>query len=101
LAGNPDGPPSKKQLEVVWEGKVVEMVEFEGESATRERMGWTYHRYVVRATSYHAMLSFRSLTPGCYGPVVDHVTLHRLPDPVAGGRRRIPAVPVTVERAGV
>jgi choice-of-anchor C domain-containing protein len=95
MAGNPDGPPAQKRVEVIWEGNVVETVEFDGENATRQRMGWTYHRFVVRATGHDAVLSFRSVTPGCYGPVVDHVTLHRLPDPVARGRRVIPTVRAT------
>ena len=83
LSGNPGGPPTTKRLEVIWEGKVMETVEFDAGSTSREHMGWTYHRIVVRASGHDAVLSFHSVTPGCYGPVIDRVTLVRLPDPVA------------------
>lgn len=92
LSGNPDGPPSRKRLEVLWDGAVVDRVEFDGASSTRQQMGWSYHRYVVRAAGHDAVLSFRSLTPGCYGPVVDNVTLHRIPDPVVRGPRAEPEI---------
>lgn len=82
LAGNPGGPPEVKRLEVIWGGSVVGTLEFDAGSTTMERMGWTYHRLVLRASQHDAVLSFHSLTPGCYGPVIDRVTLHRLPDPV-------------------
>ena len=82
VAGNPDGPPLRKQVEVIWERTVVATVEFEKQSATRERMGYKYYRFVVRATKSSAVLSFHSLTPGCYGPVIDQVTLYRLSNSV-------------------
>ena len=83
MAGNTDGPPELKRLEVIWDGTVVRTVPFDSGSRAPERMGWTYHRMVLRATKHDTVLSFHSLTPGCYGPVIDRVTLHLIQDPTA------------------
>jgi len=40
-------------------------------------------RIVMRATAHDAVLTFHSLTPGCYGPVIDRVTLRLIQDPMA------------------
>ena len=91
LAGNSEAAPARKRLAVLWEGEIVATVEFDASHTRRARMEYRYHRYVVRASGHDAVLAFRSLTPGCYGPVLDDVTLQRIPDPVASGvRRRVP-----------
>ena len=83
MAGNTDGPPEVKRLEVIWDGNVAGTMKFDAGSKTRERMGWTYRRIVMRATAHDAVLAFHSLTPGCYGPVIDRVTLRLIQDPMA------------------
>jgi choice-of-anchor C domain-containing protein len=75
LAANPDGPPSIKKLEVLWDGRRVAMLTVSSAGSTRQRMRWTYHRYEVVGRGGTSVLTFRSLTEGCYGAVIDDVKL--------------------------
>ena len=75
LAGNPDGSPSVKSMTVQWGTAVVDSLRFDVSGSDRVRMGWSYYQYSVTATADSTDLLFRSMTPGCYGPVLDDVSV--------------------------
>ena len=80
LAGNPDGQPSNKNLEVLWGNTVIDTVTFDTTGHSRQAMGWTLHQYLITATDNITRLRFKSLTSGCYGPVLDMVSLQEDPN---------------------
>lgn len=95
IAGNPDDGPRRKRLEVWWAGARIDVVEFDASSRTRERMGWERRSYAVTAPSDSVVLGFRSVTRGCYGPVLDDVVVRELRLDVAetppSGPERLPS----------
>ncbi len=82
LAGNPDGPPAVKTMEVWWGDQRIDSLTYDATGAERRHMGWTYRQYTVTATGSATRLMFRSLTPGCYGPALDDVRLQELAPPI-------------------
>ena len=74
LAGNPEGPPSIKQMEVWWGTTLVDTLAFDTSGHSKWSMGWSFHQYTITATSAITRLTFKSLTPGCFGPVLDMVS---------------------------
>ena len=82
VCGNVDGGPEVKTLEVVWGGARVDLVEFDASAASYRNMRWARRQVVVKAASRSADLEFRSLTKGCYGPVIDDVSLRELTAPL-------------------
>ena len=83
LSANPDGPPTIKTLEVLWDGRRVASLTVSSAGSTRQRMRWTYHRYDVVGRGGTSVLTFRSSTEGCYGAVIDDVKLQEKRAPVA------------------
>jgi choice-of-anchor C domain-containing protein len=79
LAGNPDGAPTIKEMEVWWGNSLVDRLTFDTTGRTRTSMGWGLHEYVVTATEASTRLRFKSLTPGCFGPVLDKVSVQDNP----------------------
>ncbi len=82
LAGNPDGPPAVKTVEVWWGEERLDSLTYDATDAARRHMGWSYHQYVVTATGSATRVMFRSLTPGCYGAALDDVRLEELDQPI-------------------
>ncbi|HEU4724158.1 MAG TPA: DUF642 domain-containing protein [Candidatus Eisenbacteria bacterium] len=78
VCGNVDGGPDVKTLEVRWEGVRVDSVAFDASAASYRNMMWARRQVVVKAASLSADLEFRSLTEGCYGPVIDEISLREL-----------------------
>jgi choice-of-anchor C domain-containing protein len=75
LAGNPDGEPAIKQMEALWDPTSVGRLSFDTTGRSRSSMGWGHQQYTVVATASVTRLWFRSLTAGCYGPVLDDVSV--------------------------
>jgi choice-of-anchor C domain-containing protein len=82
MAGNPDGPPAMKTMEVWWGDQRIDSLTFDTTGATRRHMGWTYWQYAVTATGSATRLRFTSLSPGCYGPTLDDVRLQEIEAPI-------------------
>jgi choice-of-anchor C domain-containing protein len=80
LSGNYVRKPAVKSLEVWWGNELVDSLTFDTSGTTRRDMGWTYRQYTVTATVRKLSLSFRSATPGCYGPAIDDVSVQELPE---------------------
>jgi choice-of-anchor C domain-containing protein len=83
MAGNPDGPPPIKSMDVLFDG-VARNFEFDNTGKTRQNMGWEKHTFVATATGTTSTLTFRSLTNGVYGPALDNVSVVAV-TPEAGG----------------
>jgi len=107
LAGNPDGGPAVRQVEVSWGGSPAGTISFDVTGKTRTNMGWTTEQLSLpAATGSSTRLQFRSLTAGQFGPVIDNVAVSAVPLPAAvlaapaalalaailGRRRRTPLV---------
>jgi choice-of-anchor C domain-containing protein len=80
MAGNPDGPPTVKQMEVRFGGAVVDQPTFSTSGTSRTAMGWVYLDYVVQATTALSALEFQSLTNTPFGPALDDVSLCQILD---------------------
>ena len=79
FAGNPNGGPSIKQVEITWGGAVVDTVEFDSTGGSKAEPGWVWYRYAVLAHAEVTRLGFRSLSPGCYGGLLDAVDVRTMP----------------------
>jgi hypothetical protein len=76
LAGNPDGAPAVKQLEIRWDGNVVATPTFDTTGKTRQDMGWQLMSYSVTAAASPTRLRFSSLTTtSAYGPMIAGVSV--------------------------
>ena len=77
MSGDPGKPgwPLIKHMEVDWDNSVVDTPTFDITSTTPANMGWTYHEYLVTATTNVTRLRFSSLDFDPTGPAVDDVTL--------------------------
>jgi choice-of-anchor C domain-containing protein len=81
LAGNPDGSPTTKSLNV-FSGAFIQGYTFSTVGASRADMNWVYKSFTFKATSTSSVLTFQSTTPSVfYGPVIDDVTV-RAPEPM-------------------
>ena len=79
LAGNPNGSPTVKALEVSWGDTVVDTVVFDTTGGTKGNPGWGARGYTVVATREITRLTFRSLSAGCYGALLDAVSVRKIP----------------------
>jgi choice-of-anchor C domain-containing protein len=82
LAGNPDGAPLTKSVQVM-SGAASQLFTFTIPSGTTHAdMGWAYHSLLFTATSGSTTLSFLSDTAGAYyGPALDDVSVTTVPEP--------------------
>ena len=81
LAGNPDGTPTTKTLNV-FSGAFIQGYTFSTVGATRADMNWVYKSFTFKATSTSSVLTFQSTTPSVFfGPVIDDVSV-RAPEPM-------------------
>jgi choice-of-anchor C domain-containing protein len=79
LAGNPNGTPAVKALEVSWGDTVLDTVQFDSTGGTKGDPGWVAHDYEITASAGMTRLTFRSLSAGCYGALLDAVRVRKAP----------------------
>ena len=105
LAGNTDGPPNLKTLNVQATGNPLQGYSFDDTGFNHTNMGWQTFIYDFTATGTSTTLTFTSTTPNnFFGPALDNVRVSAVPEPAtmavfgllaAGGlgyvRRRKPA----------
>jgi choice-of-anchor C domain-containing protein len=72
------GGPPVRQIDVLWNGVLVDTVSFNYTGQGPNSMGWEDHQYTLVGTGSD-VLSFVSLTSGPYGPALDNVTLFSSP----------------------
>lgn len=89
LAGNPDGEPRVKRMQVRAAGQSTERW-FDSFGRTREDLGWQTHTWQFTATEEKATLEFRSIEdgPGHCGAMLDNVRVTQSGQPL-GVRRRV------------
>ncbi len=80
MAGNPESSPCSspgpiRRMEVWWGTTLLDTLEFDTTGHSNWSMGWGYHQYRITATTAATRLVFKSLTPSCYGPVIDKVSV--------------------------
>jgi len=85
MAGNPDGPPSVKELEVQV-GSTTELFTFDSTGQTRSDMGWEEKSLSFIAIDTTTALTFRSIldisgVPPYYGAALDNVRVDNVPEP--------------------
>jgi choice-of-anchor C domain-containing protein len=82
LAGNPDGAPLTKSVQVT-SGGASQLFTFTiPPGASRADMGWAWHSLLFTATADSTTLSFLSNTAGVYfGPAIDDVSVTAVPEP--------------------
>ena len=80
LAGNPDGPPDIKTLDVIIDGLTFGF-QFDNTGATTSDMLWTTESLAFTATSASTSLEFVSTTGTAYGPALDNVVVNPVPEP--------------------
>ncbi|MGD0660604.1 MAG: choice-of-anchor C family protein [Syntrophorhabdales bacterium] len=81
LAGNPDGPPTTKDLQVTVGGTVQDFT-FDTTGDSRTNMGWTQESFSFIGTGSPMSLTFASLdTNTPYGPAVGDVSITAVPEP--------------------
>jgi choice-of-anchor C domain-containing protein len=81
MAGNPDGLPATKTLNVSV-GNVSNMpFSFDTTGKTRSNMGWVTQSLTFTATGTTSYLTFTSTTPNYYGPALDNVRVNSVPEP--------------------
>jgi choice-of-anchor C domain-containing protein len=81
MAGNPEGGPVVKSLQVLATGGSAQNFTFDTAGKTRTNMGWTTYLYDFVATSSSTTLSFTSLNNTAYGPALDNVSIQVIPVP--------------------
>jgi choice-of-anchor C domain-containing protein len=74
MAGNPEGGPAIKRIEIWWDTTLVDTLSFDTTGRSKSSMGWVYHEYTVVATTNVTHLRFKSLTSGAFGPALDDVS---------------------------
>ena len=76
LAGNPDGPPPIKNVDVTIDGATLGFA-FPIGSNTRTSMGWQPYSFTFFASGSSAILSFAAFnqSPGFYGAALDNVSV--------------------------
>jgi choice-of-anchor C domain-containing protein len=82
LAGNPDGAPLTKSVQVT-SGGVSQLFTFTiPAGASHANMGWAYQSLLFTAVGDSTTLSFLSNTSGAfYGPALDDVRVTAVPEP--------------------
>jgi choice-of-anchor C domain-containing protein len=82
LAGNPDGAPATKTVEVQ-SGAFSQLFTFTiPAGTTHANMNWQYHSLLFTAASGLSTVSFLSLTDSAFfGPALDNVSVAAVPEP--------------------
>lgn len=78
LAGNPDGAPTVKNVQVSWDNAVIAAPptpSFDTTGHSKSNMGWAQFIYNVVATGTTTRLEFKGLDAGPYGAALDNVSV--------------------------
>ncbi|MCW2395846.1 MULTISPECIES: choice-of-anchor C family PEP-CTERM protein [unclassified Sphingobium] len=76
MAGNPEGGPAVKTLEVAATGNDGQLFSFDNTGFSKTNMGWTNYTYTFTASGNLTTLSFASMTDSPWtGPALDGVTV--------------------------
>lgn len=77
LAGNPTTEPAVKQVQVLWNGTLLDTLSFDTTGRTIQDLGWESHHYLVVAPSTGATvpLTFQAVSAGSGGPLLDAVSV--------------------------
>ncbi len=81
LAGNPDGPPTIKPLQVTVGNLTPMMFYFNDTGFTKANMGWALETFYFTASSSTTTLLFTSNSGTAYGPALDNVSVNAVPEP--------------------
>lgn len=81
MAGNPDGTPTLKGLDVAATGNATSQYSFLTSGNDKNAMGWVSKRYTFVATGTSTTLSFTSLDQGSFGTALDGVNVAAVPEP--------------------
>lgn len=81
LAGNPDGGPIVKSVNVLATGGVTSNYTFDTTGQSRPNMGWVNNNYSFTASSTSTTLTFTSLNNSAFGPALDNVSVTAVPVP--------------------
>ncbi len=86
LAGNPEGPPTVKDLRVSATGNPPQDYTFDLNSCSPPpcnftNMGWVDQTYTFTATSATTTLSFEGLTQTAYGAAIDYLRITEMTPP--------------------
>jgi len=80
LAGNPDGGPAIKSLDVSVNGTGNATYNFDTTGFSRSNMGWASQSYSFIATSTSSTLAFAGLNQDAYGAALDNVAVSQVPE---------------------
>jgi hypothetical protein len=77
LAGNPTTAPAVKQVQVLWNGTLLDTLSFDTTGRTVQDLGWEPHHYLVVApsTASTVPLTFQAVSDGSGGPLLDAVSV--------------------------
>lgn len=75
LAGNPEGLPTVKELQVSATGNPPQNYTFDVTGYDRQNMGWVDRTYTFTATAAFTTLAFTAITQTPYGPVIDYLRI--------------------------
>lgn len=79
MAGNPDGAPAVKLLNVSAAGQSAQF-SFTNSTQTRASMGYQPRSFSFTATSASTTLTFTSLSGSGFGPVLDNINVTAVPE---------------------
>lgn len=91
IAGNPDGGPAIKSLEVDLDGMSQDTELFDTTGMSKSAMGWSSRSFDFTATNASQLLAFVSTTtansgnstyPQAFGPALDNVSIQSVPEPL-------------------
>jgi choice-of-anchor C domain-containing protein len=74
MAGNPEGPPVIKTLDVSFGGGPMSFT-FDTTGRDKNNMGWALKSFLITATGTSTDLTFQSTTGGLYGPAIDNISV--------------------------
>lgn len=80
LAGNPDGGPTVKSLQVGF-GTSSQVLTFDTTGASVSDMQWSTRSWDYTATSLSSILSFENIGATPYGAAIDNVSVVVVPEP--------------------
>ena len=85
MAGNPEGPPALKTLDVSVGMAPVQSYIFDTTGKSSQNMGWATFSYTFVAGAQSGTLAFQSTTSECcWGPALDNVRIDAVPLPAGG-----------------
>ena len=80
MAGNPDGTPNIKTVDVSFGSSGAQIFKFDDTGFSKTNMGWKLESFLYTATGTLSDLSFQSATQGAYGPALDDVSVTAVPE---------------------